>query len=131
MKTKITNFPNHFYYWKSKSCKSTIIKGISKTIIEKFGSEALILLAPISTAVVNVIGKALNSCHFALKETTCFKFTVLKCQIARNLQLSMDPVLFLIIVEFSVIGYRLMADIEQRCLEDKEDILNLLRDLFV
>lgn len=38
----------------------------------------------------------------------------------------MDPVLFLIIVEFLMIGYRLMADIEQRCLEDKEDILNLL-----
>lgn len=62
--------------------------------------------------------------HFTpLKVPICFKyFTNLGSQVARNLQLRMDPVLFLIIDEFSMIKCHVMTDLKQRCYEGKEDI---------
>lgn len=66
------------------------------------------VLASTCTIVINIERKII---HSALRVATHFKyFADLRRQAARNLQLNMDPVTFLIIKKFSMIGCRLILN---------------------
>lgn len=88
----------------------------------------MVLVLTGATAI-NVEYKTIQS---ALKIPTYFKwFTLLRNEAAISLQISVDPVSFLIINEFSMIGCHLIAALEQRYLEGKPDSSAFFEGLFV
>lgn len=76
--------------------------------------------------LLNVEGKTI---HSALKVPMCFKsLTDLGSGAVRNPQRNIDPLTYLIVDEFSMIGCYLMDALEQRCREGQSDSTGRFED---
>lgn len=100
---------------KAGSGKSTVIKEIIRRITHHLGEQAVAIAAPTGAAAINVEGRTIHSLLRLPLYSSQFKALV--GDNAARFQREMSGLRFLIIDEMSMIGARMLFQIEQRCRE--------------
>lgn len=96
--------------------KSALIKSMCKFLSGSSMPDSYLVIAPTGAAAVNIDGKTI---HNALRIPARRQPEPLNDQPLRNFQLQMQPIRFIIIDEFSMIGLRLLNKIDQRLRQAK------------
>lgn len=97
--------------------KSTVISAMTSRIVAAFGAGSFLLLAPTGAAAVNIGGQTIHS--GLLISPASADYAPLTGNSAKDFQDSMEPVKFIIVDEYSMIGLILLAMMELRCCEAK------------
>ncbi|XP_023317653.1 uncharacterized protein LOC111694302 [Trichogramma pretiosum] len=98
---------------KAGSGKSTIIHSIVNEIKNAFGENSVALVAPTGAAALNIGGTTI---HAYFKIPLFFsKFEPLSGESLRKFQLNNEKLKFVIVDEMSMVGCRLLYQIEKRC----------------
>ncbi|XP_014227238.1 uncharacterized protein LOC106652660 [Trichogramma pretiosum] len=98
---------------KAGSGKSTLIHRIVEEVSSKLGHEAIAVTAPTGAAALNINGSRLHS--FFKISIFYTKFESLKDESLQHFQLKHKNLRFVIIDEMSLVGVRMLHQVERRC----------------
>ena len=92
-----------------------LIRHIASTLTEQHGSESILIIAPTGISALSINGQ---TAHAALQlPINSKRFQPLTGERARNFSNKMEKVKILILDEYSMVGCKTLAMIEQRCKE--------------
>jgi len=100
---------------KAGTGKSTLIHKMYSEVYNTFGVDSIEIAAPTGMAAINIKGNTLHSLFKLPLQTSTYK--PLTPHSTRQLQLKFKNLKFIIIDEMSLIGARMLSQIEKRCRE--------------
>ncbi|XP_034232800.1 uncharacterized protein LOC117640409 [Thrips palmi] len=109
--------------------KSTVIAVMKSRIVAAFGPRSFLLVAPTGAAADNIDGETIHSA--LLLTVPMSAFAPLTGERAKMFQESMEPVRFLIVDEYSMIGLPILGMMERRCAEGKPGSSETFGGLYV